>query len=270
MSGPGREPAPDVSVVIPTFHRERQLGEAVQSALGQAGVTVEVIVVDDSAEGSARGVVDAFADPRVRYVARAAPSGGNPGVVRNAGLGLARAAYVNFLDDDDQLADGALAALRDALARTPRAGVAVGVVQPFGPDAAALAREEAYFARAAARLRGCRGRYDAIALLLFADAPVINSGVMIRSALARSLGGYDARISHCEDAAFFARAIRRSDFVFVDRPVVRYRTGGPSRMHAPGATPQVAGAYQLIHQIYGATYGTLELYALKLLAFTMR
>src|SRR5690606_28623032 len=68
----------DVSVIIPTFHRERELVEAIDSALSQQGVEVEVIVLDDSPEASARSVAAAIDDPRVRYVARATPSGGRP------------------------------------------------------------------------------------------------------------------------------------------------------------------------------------------------
>lgn len=261
--------APTVSVVIPTFHREHMVVEAIQSALAQTGVTVEVIVVDDSAEGSARRAVLDLHDDRVRYVARASPSGGNPCLVRNDGLSLARGRFVTFLDDDDRLTAGALAALAGALDRAPRAGVALGVVDPFGPDAAVLAHERAYFERAANRLRACKGRFDAVACLLFADAPIINSACMIRRDLARTLGGYDPRVTHCEDADLYLRAIRASGFVFVDRPVVSYRTGGPSRIHMKGNAGEVASAYRQIHASYRAAHGRLELGALRLRALTI-
>ena len=37
----------DVSVIIPTYHRENLVIEAIKSVLAQAEVTVEIIVVDD-------------------------------------------------------------------------------------------------------------------------------------------------------------------------------------------------------------------------------
>jgi GT2 family glycosyltransferase len=261
---------PDVSVIVPTFHREREVVEAAESVLGQEGVTVELIVVDDSAEATARGVIEGLRDPRVRYVARPVPSRGNPCLVRNDGIALACGRYLQCLDDDDRLADGALAALAGALDRHPRAGAAIGIVLPFGPNEKVVAYERAYFARAADRLRACRGRFGVLACLLFKEAPIINSACMVRAPLARAIGGYDERVAHCEDADFYARAIRASDFVFVDRPVVHYRTGGPSRIHAAATVREMAGAYGTIHDSYRAAHGRLELYALKLLARATR
>jgi len=57
---------PDLSVVIPTFRRERQLVEAIASALRQPKVSVEVIVIDDSADGSAEAAVASLAQAAQR------------------------------------------------------------------------------------------------------------------------------------------------------------------------------------------------------------
>src|SRR5262245_31581018 len=125
---------PDVSVVVPTYRREKLVLEAVRSALAQSGVGVEVIVLDDTEEGTARAGIEELCDPRVRYVKRRTPSGGKPALVRNDGIALAQGRYLHFLDDDDRLANGALVALAEALDRRRRKGVAVGVVEPFGDD----------------------------------------------------------------------------------------------------------------------------------------
>src|SRR5689334_11963277 len=70
LTAPGAETAmadPLVSVVVATFHREQMVVEAVRSALAQPGVLVEVLVMDDSADGSARAPIGAIGDPRVHY-----------------------------------------------------------------------------------------------------------------------------------------------------------------------------------------------------------
>ena len=258
--------APDVTVVTPTFHREAQVVEAVQSALSQRGPTVEVIVLDDSAEGSARAPIAALGDARVRYVARSVPSGGRPARVRQEGLALARGELVHFLDDDDILIDGALAALAAALEGAPKIGVALGGIAPFGGDAASLAHERAYFATAAELGRKARTRFDLAACLLFKNAPLVCSACLVR----RSLGlriGWDASLPYYEDADFYLRAIRDSGFVYVDRSIVRYRTGAPSLMNeATRRRDAVLVSYRLMHAKYRRAHGTAELWALRALA----
>src|SRR5689334_18634409 len=98
----------DVSVVMPTHKREKEVVEAIRSVLRQEGVNVEVIVLDDTPEGTARASVEGIGDARVRYLVNDPPSKGRPAVVRNYGATLAKGRYVHFLDDDDMLAEGAL------------------------------------------------------------------------------------------------------------------------------------------------------------------
>ena len=118
--------APDVSVVIPTFHRENEVVEAVNSSLGQQGVAVEVIVLDDSPEGSARAAIERLDPSRVRYVKREIPSKGRPAICRNEGALLSTGRYLTFLDDDDRHAAGALQAAVSTLDKHPDRGVTVG------------------------------------------------------------------------------------------------------------------------------------------------
>jgi glycosyltransferase involved in cell wall biosynthesis len=53
-----------LSVVIPTWNRAGLVGEAVESALGQEGADLEVILVDD---GSTDGTADAHGDAKRRW-----------------------------------------------------------------------------------------------------------------------------------------------------------------------------------------------------------
>lgn len=254
----------EVSVIVPTFRREKQVVEAVESALAQRAVRVEVIVLDDSPDASAKDAVLAIGDPRVRYVARATPTGGVPALVRNEGLALARGAFVHFLDDDDRLVEGALAALVGALERTPRAGVAFGWVMPFGDDPDVLARQTAYFEAARSRARLRRTRRDLVSYLLFQSTLLVNSACLHRRDVVRGIGGYDPDIARCEDVELVLRAVRASDFVYVDRPVLHYRTGASSLMHDLSADDtRVADSYRIIHDKYRASHGRLEHAALK-------
>jgi glycosyltransferase involved in cell wall biosynthesis len=97
---------PDVSVVVPTYNRADLLAESLASVLGQDGVALEVVVVDDGSDDATAALVRAWPDPRVRYVGR--PHAGIA-AARNAGIAAARAPYVAFHDSDDRALPGRLA-----------------------------------------------------------------------------------------------------------------------------------------------------------------
>ena len=106
---------PLISVVIPVGNVACYLPECLDSVLGQPAASLEVIAVDDaSADGSGQLLDDrAAADPRLRVVHLESNAG--PGNARNTGLALASAEYVWFIDGDDRLEDGALAAIEARL-----------------------------------------------------------------------------------------------------------------------------------------------------------
>lgn len=87
---------PQVSVVIPVYNNELFVREAIESALGQAGPGLEVIVVDDgSTDASAERAAEI---PDVRVIRQA---NGGIGAARNAGVALATGEFIGFLDADD-------------------------------------------------------------------------------------------------------------------------------------------------------------------------
>ena len=50
-------PRPDISVIIPCFNGERWISFAIESALSQEGVNIEVIVVDDGSTDSTNEIL---------------------------------------------------------------------------------------------------------------------------------------------------------------------------------------------------------------------
>lgn len=123
---------PDVSVVICTYNRPALMERALASALAQAtpsGLVLEVVVVDNSAEGNAADTVARLAGgaaAAVRYV-HATPS--NIAVARNAGVAAARGSWIAFLDDDEEAAPGWIAALLGTAEQTG-ADFVFGPVEP--------------------------------------------------------------------------------------------------------------------------------------------
>ena len=105
-----------VSVVIAAYEAATFVSRAIASALNQAGVTLEVIVVDDASSDSTTDVVEGLRlqDRRVRLVRRR--QNGGPSAARNAGISAARGDWIAILDADDVFAPKRLIRLL-ALAR---------------------------------------------------------------------------------------------------------------------------------------------------------
>lgn len=100
---------PFFSVVIPVFNRARVLPGAIDSVLAQSEHDFEIIVVDDGSTDNPAAIVEAFADPRIRYVRK---ENGGGGTARNRGIDLAQGRFVAFLDSDDVFLPHHLAAMR--------------------------------------------------------------------------------------------------------------------------------------------------------------
>ena len=260
---------PDVSVVISTFRRPRQLVEALGSALAQLDVDLEVVVVDDSPEGSARSAVEGVGDPRVRYLQMPAPSGGKPSRVRNHGWPHTTGHFVHFLDDDDRVPQGTYRTMIEALRKHPDRGVVFGRIDPFGDDPRAIRAEQSFFRQTyrRARLAGRLGsRRVMVANMLFLKSFLVTSACMIRRECIESVGGYDPDIAVVEDLDFFGRVIRRFGCVFLDEVVLEYRISANSLMHGDTGHSQVVDAYQKMHRRYREAWGVSEFLGLKLLA----
>jgi glycosyltransferase involved in cell wall biosynthesis len=96
-----------VSVIIPCFQQGRFLRDAISSLQRQSYSDWEAIIVDDgSTDGTSQTAKDLrSADRRVKYIRK---TNGGLSSARNAGLGVAVGAFIQFLDADDCLEPGKL------------------------------------------------------------------------------------------------------------------------------------------------------------------
>lgn len=262
--------AAEISVVIPTFRRPALLKEAIESVLAQH-VPVQIIVVDDSPEKSAEAVTASFGDA-VEYLPNPQPTGGWPSRVRNLGWPRAKAPITHFLDDDDRVPVGHYLKAIDTFAKNPDVGVLFGVVAPFTTDGHEIEHELSFFASSARRARWASrlGPKLGFSMQMFFHPTLLVCGAaMVRTEVVKSISGFDPNARLVEDVEFYARAIRRSGAVFLDRKVLDYRIGPTSLMRGKPSGDAVSQTYQLMHQTYRRDYGNNELRALKVLARTM-
>lgn len=117
---------PLISVVIPTYNRASYLPQAVESALGQVGVEVEVIIVDDGSTDETPEVVSQRAPVWGNRVLHIRQQNAERSAARNHGLRHARGGYVAFLDSDDLWRPDHTRQCIEALERNPEAIAAYG------------------------------------------------------------------------------------------------------------------------------------------------
>ncbi len=255
-----------VSVVLPTWNRAHVLRVAIDSALGQVGADVEVIVVDD---GSTDGTGDLLAraygeDARVRYVHQ---RNAGAAAARNAGLALATGEYVAFIDSDDAWKPWHLRLQLAGLQHVPEAGLIWANLD------AVDGRNRVTIPRALTRLLSAYRHFSFDDLFrtsvpladLGADLPreavggrlysgdvfsamimgnlLFASTAVLRRARLEAVGGFETRLVTGEDYEFFLRCCRAGPVAFSDAASIQYRYGGADRLSGPRMALPLARGY---------------------------
>lgn len=91
---------PCISIIIPVYNIARYLRQCLFSVINQTLRDIEIIIIDDGSTDESALICDEFAakDDRIAVIHRS-----NEGLssARNAGIDMARAPYVLFVDGDD-------------------------------------------------------------------------------------------------------------------------------------------------------------------------
>lgn len=207
-----------VSVIIPTYNRERFVREAVDSALGQSAPPHEVIVVDDGSRDGTLAVLAEYGGA-IRVVPQE-----NSGVsaARNHGARLASGDLLAFLDADDFWMPRKLELQLACYRANPAVGLVHCGMQEVDGEGNRLA---------GVHVDGLGGRV-ADELVLFRRTAVIGTGStgLIPRRVFEEVGGFDTRLSTSADWDINYRIARRYEVGFVAEPLVGYRLHG-SNMH---------------------------------------
>ena len=202
---------PLVSVVIPAYNAEQTLRATVESVLRQTFEDFEIIVVDDGSQDATATVADSLGDRRV--VVRSVANGG---VARARNLGVARASgdLIAFLDSDDAWRPTKLERQVSLMAQDTAVGMCfVSTIRARG--------EQTQYIDAQAY-----GDYTAALLLQSNIIAGSCSSAMVRTALARSAGGFDPTLSQCADWDYWLRLSLIAGFAPISEPLAIYTQHG--------------------------------------------
>lgn len=201
---------PTVSIIIPTFNREKLVCKAIKSVLNQTFSDFELIVVDDASTDQTKDVVGDFNDERIQYLRHAQ----NAGVcaARNTGLAVAQGRYVAFLDSDDEWLPEKLEQQIHQFEMAPQQ---VGVVYTW---LQIIDEQEEV----------CKLRQPSLSGQLQQDLLYSNfigtpSTLMVKNELIRQTDGFDTRLRCCEDWDMWLQLAKLCEFSLIQVPLVQYR-----------------------------------------------
>lgn len=224
---------PLVSVVIPTRNRCRLLVRTIGTVLGQRDLVPEVIVIDEASSDGTGDYLRSLGD-RVSVIRHDVPEG--VAAARNAGLNRSSGDWVAFVDDDDLWAPDKLAS---------QLASAAGSIRSDWVISGEVVVDE--------KLAVVRGTLPPTAeegdqVLLFNVVPGGGSGTMVRTELARAVGGFDTRLSIFADWELWIRLYRSAPFAAVARPLVGYYCHPGSMSHGLSVQREL----DHIHRLHGA------------------
>lgn len=216
----------EVSVIIPTHNRRAMVREAIASVMTQRGASFELIVVDDGSTDGTAEELDRLAaamkaesaDRACMYVVRKENHG--VAAARNAGVAIASAPMIAFLDSDDLWLPHKLERHLASMRAHPEY---------------AIGQTEEIWMRGGRRVNpGLRHRKRAGDIFIdsLRTCLISPSAVILRTALFREVGGFDERMAAAEDYDLWLRILANHEVGFLAEPLVMRRAGHPAQLSA--------------------------------------
>lgn len=221
---------PFISVVIPTYNRERATISAIESVLAQTHPNLEVIVVDDGSTDGSSLAIQRYIHQKgnnrqpILFLTR---QNQGASVARNTGMSKAQGEYIAFLDSDDCWESEKLEYQMRALERFgDKCGVCftdARLVNNSGMDISSFQLH----GRNYKQIIGIE--QNASRLLAGSFSGFWVSSLLVRADIARQIGGFSPDISFVEDRDFHFRLSLVTGIAYVNKQLIRTdRTPSPA------------------------------------------
>jgi glycosyltransferase involved in cell wall biosynthesis len=181
---------PTISIVTPSLDQARYIRATIESVLGQGYAALDYFVQDGGSTDGTREILEEYAG-RVPSVSQ--PDRGQADAI-NRGLARARGEVLGYLNSDDLLLPGALAAVGDAFASDPDLVFVYGRAVYIDAEGRTLGP---YLTRP----------YNARALASFCF--VAQPAAFFRRRVWEEIGPFDASLHHTMDYDFWLRLASR-------------------------------------------------------------
>ena len=188
-----------VSVVMPSFNYGQYIAHAIDSALNQTGVEVDLIVVDDGSTDDSLEVLQSYKD-RIRVFQQ---QHGGPARARNLGIHQAKGEFITFLDADDWLLEHSLFMRCSYLLEHPECDWVYAAWQVADGDGKLIGTSKELFPHPEGDLEG-----DIFPALVRAYSGINTLTPLFRLADVREVGAYRTNLKGFEDYDFLLKMAR--------------------------------------------------------------
>lgn len=197
--------APLVSIIIPTYNREKIIGKALDSVFAQTRQDFEIIVLDDGSQDNTKAVVEAYG-PKVKYFYQ-----DNKGIAgaRNSGMGRAGGRYIAFLDSDDYWLPAKLERQLALFDEHPDYGMVAS-------QCGAVAIDGSY------REKNRPGKSGRVLHDLFKKNFIRTSSAVITRQCLEKVGGFDESLREGEEYDYWLRIAAEFAVGFINEPLAVY------------------------------------------------
>ena len=202
-----------VSVIIPAFNAAPTIARALASVRAQEGVGIEIIIIDDASSDKTVEVVQSAIIPGENITLLQLPKNSGASAVRNAGIRLARAPYLAFLDADDVW-------LTDKLPRQVAVNEADPTVTLVSCNSQMATADGLLLKEGHVNRPPVEGTDAWKTLLVYNFLPTPT--VLTRTTLVRELGGFDEALAVGEDLDLWIKLAIRGKIVVLPEILINY------------------------------------------------
>lgn len=206
-----------ISVVIPTFNREKTIKNCLDSVLSQTFSPMEIIVVDDGSSDNTKEIIDNYSDERLRYTALQGNMGAQ--AARNRGIKDACGSWIAFQDSDDLWLDNKLEKQVDALSEVNFDPLTVIYTNSMQVD---IDSKKKY----------CKNKPiingDSAYTSLLTNFGPMFQGMLVSKIALQKIGYLDENIQSWQEWDTSIRLAKYCRFIYVDEPLFvyyRHKTG---------------------------------------------
>ncbi|WP_166218699.1 glycosyltransferase family 2 protein [Pseudomonas atagonensis] len=243
-----------ISVVIPAYNYAQSLRRAVESVLAQLHeATADLLVIDDGSTDTTPEVLKALLAEHAGRFRAIRKSNGGLSSVRNRGIEETAGRYLVFLDADDEMAPGALAALSKHIACNPKSQMIIGAHwSVFTGGKRSLQNAKPLPESVRLRVRG----------YLLDKTVSISNGACAMHRDVFAPGNYPEHLRNVEDLPVFAQVLARFPCSVMDQPLALIYKHADSMRHDLRQS-LAAGTEQVVSEVFSSRRMPLEFHDLR-------